>query len=113
MVQSINTRADLTMAATFYGSLPEYGQLMLGDRGFEFYAQRDVNRCMQIRWEAIRCIKAWTLFHGRRIVRFEVMTHDGQAFAFAAKDAKAVLRQAAEHVPSEKMIHARSLFTGK
>ena len=35
MVQSINTKVDLTMAGTSYMGLSDYGKIMIGDKGFE------------------------------------------------------------------------------
>lgn len=36
MVQSINTKVDLVIKATSFTALSDYGQIMIGDRGFEF-----------------------------------------------------------------------------
>ncbi|MFS1260867.1 DUF956 family protein, partial [Enterococcus lactis] len=41
MVQSINTKVDLTINATSYLGIAEYGKIMIGDKGFEFYNERD------------------------------------------------------------------------
>ena len=37
MAQSQNTRVDFTIKATSYHGLTTYGDVMVGDRAFEFY----------------------------------------------------------------------------
>lgn len=37
LVQSINTKVDLTIDATAYTGLTDYGKIMIGDKGFEFF----------------------------------------------------------------------------
>ena len=45
MVQSINSKVDLVMAGTSYMGLTDYGKIMIGNKGFEFFNERDkVNR---------------------------------------------------------------------
>ncbi|HDU1249906.1 TPA: DUF956 family protein, partial [Listeria monocytogenes] len=51
MVQSINTKVDLTIDATAYTGLTDYGKIMIGDKGFEFFNSRDVRKFVQIPWE--------------------------------------------------------------
>ncbi len=41
MVQSLNTKVDLVIDATAFTGLTDYGQIMIGDRGFEFYHAKD------------------------------------------------------------------------
>ena len=41
MVQSINTKVDLTIDATSYLGVADYGKIMIGDKGFEFFNNRD------------------------------------------------------------------------
>ena len=37
MAQSINTRVDVVVEATSYQGLTNYGKIMGGDKGFEFF----------------------------------------------------------------------------
>ncbi len=48
MVQSINTKVDLVIDATSFTGLTDYGQIMIGDNGFEFYHARDRRKYIQI-----------------------------------------------------------------
>ena len=40
MAQSINTRVDVVVEATSYQGLTNYGKIMVGDKGFEFFNTR-------------------------------------------------------------------------
>ena len=48
MAQSINTRVDVVVEATSYQGLTNYGKIMVGDKGFEFFNTRNVNDYIQI-----------------------------------------------------------------
>ncbi|SUB59993.1 Uncharacterized protein conserved in bacteria [Pediococcus pentosaceus] len=37
MAQSINTKADLVIDATSFLGMGDYGKIMIGDHGFEFF----------------------------------------------------------------------------
>lgn len=37
MVQSLNTKVDLVIDATAFTGLADYGEIMIGDKGFEFF----------------------------------------------------------------------------
>ena len=50
MAQSINTRVDVVVEATSYQGLTNYGKIMVGDKGFEFFNTRNVNDYIQIPW---------------------------------------------------------------
>ena len=62
MVQSINTKVDLTMAGTSYMGLSDYGKIMIGDKGFEFFNDRDVRKYIQIPWEEVDVVIASVMF---------------------------------------------------
>ena len=53
MVQSLNTKVDLVIDATAFTGLTDYGQIMIGDRGFEFYHAKDPRKFIQIPWEEV------------------------------------------------------------
>ena len=50
MVQSLNTKVDLTVNATSFMGLANYGKIMVGDKAFEFYDDQDVRKYIQIPW---------------------------------------------------------------
>lgn len=50
MVQSLNTKVELTVNATSFMGLANYGKIMVGDKAFEFYDDQDVRKYIQIPW---------------------------------------------------------------
>ena len=52
MVQSLNTKVDLTVKATSYLGLANYGEVMVGDKAFEFYNEKNIRDYIQIPWES-------------------------------------------------------------
>ena len=41
MVQSLNTKVDFTIEATSYLGIASYGKVMVGDKAFEFYNEKN------------------------------------------------------------------------
>ena len=56
MVQSMNTKVDYTVAATSYLGMANYGKVMIGDKAFEFYNEKNLKDYIQIPWEEIAAI---------------------------------------------------------
>ena len=50
MVESSNTKVDLTANATWFRALSTYGKVMVGDKAFEFYNDRNISDYVQIPW---------------------------------------------------------------
>ena len=44
MAQSLNTKVDLVMDATSFHGMNNYGKIMIGDRGFEYYNEKKDER---------------------------------------------------------------------
>jgi len=70
MAQSINTRVDVVVEATSYQGLTNYGKIMVGDKGFEFFNTRNVNDYIQIPWGEVDYVIASVMFKGKKITRF-------------------------------------------
>lgn len=74
MVQSLNTKVDLVVKATSYQGLTDYGKIMIGDKGFEFYNERDASNFIQIPWEEVDYVIASVMFKGKKIPRYAIQT---------------------------------------
>ena len=72
--QSINTRVDVVVEATSYQGLTNYGKIMVGDKGFEFFNTRNVNDYIQIPWEEVDYVIASVMFKGKKIPRYAIQT---------------------------------------
>ncbi len=109
MAQSMNTKVDLVVKGTSFHGLTTYGKIMVGDKAFEFYNERNVNDYIQIPWEEIDHVSASVLFKGKYIPRIAVHVKDGRAFTFASKDPKRLLRGINEYIPGDRMLKSLTL----
>ena len=110
MVQSLNTKVDLTVKATSYLGLANYGEVMVGDKAFEFYNEKNIRDYIQIPWEEVNCVMASVMFKGKWIPRFAVVTKNNGNFTFSSRDNKALLRAINKYIPSENLVRSLSFF---
>ncbi|MED1107840.1 DUF956 family protein [Bacillus paramycoides] len=110
MVQSINTKVDLVIDATSFMGLADYGEIMIGDKGFEFYNSRDTRKFIQIPWEEVDHVIASVMFKGKWIPRYAIETKRNGTFTFSSKDPKKVLRAIREYVNPNHMVRSLSFF---
>ena len=101
MAQSLNTKVDLVMDATSFHGMNNYGKIMIGDRGFEYYNEKKMNDYIQIPWEEVDYVIASVMFKGKYIPRFAIQTKKSGTFTFAAKKPKELLRAVRNYVPSD------------
>ena len=110
MVQSLNTAADLVMAGTSFHRINTYGQIMIGDKGFEFYNAQCAEDYIQIPWGEIDYVIASVLFCGKYIPRFAIQTKKSGTFSFAARQPKALLRAMRPYVETGHMVRSLGLM---
>lgn len=110
MVQSINKKVDLVIDATSHLGLSEYGKIMVGDKGFEFYNSRDARKFIQIPWEEVDYVVASIMFKGKWIPRYAIRTKRNGMFTFSSKDPKKVLRAIRNYVDPNRMVQSLSFF---
>ena len=63
MAQSQNTKVDYVVKASSFLGLNSVGKIMIGDKAFEYYNDRNVEDYIQIPWEEIDYISASVLFN--------------------------------------------------
>ena len=110
MVQSLNTKVDLVMKGTSYHGLTTYGKIMVGDKGFEFYNDHNVQDYIQIPWDEVDYVAASVMFKGKYIPRYAIQTKKNVAFSFASKEPKKVLRAVNKYVPDDRMLRSLSAW---
>lgn len=110
MVQSINTKVDLVMDATAFTGLTDYGKMMIGDQGFEFYNARDTRKFIQIPWEEVDQVIASVMFKGKWIPRYAIKTKKNGTYTFSSKEPKKVLRAIREYVDPAHMVQSLSFW---
>ena len=81
---------------------------MLGDKGLEFFNDKNVADYIQIPWTSINQIGANV--SGKKISRhFEIFTDQGK-FLFASKDSGKILKIARQHIGNDKVIKLPTLI---
>lgn len=110
MAQSLNTKVDLKITATSYLGLATYGSVLVGDKAFEFYNDKNVEDYIQIPWVEIDRIEASVMFRGKRITRFVIMTKANGNFSFSSRDNKLLLRSVQAYVSPERLVRSLSFF---
>ena len=109
MVQSQNTKVDYTERASSLTGLTTYGDVMVGDRAFEFYNERNREDFIQIPWDEVDYVAAEVL-PGKKIARFAIFTKENGHFDFSTRDNKATLRAMREHLPEDLLQRSPSLL---
>ena len=111
MAQSINTKVDFVDKATSYHGINTYGEIMIGDKGFEFYNDNNVEDYIQIPWEEVDYIAASVIGKKKhKIPRFAVMTKKNGNFSFSAQNPKPLLRAASQYIPAKRIVRSLSFF---
>ncbi|WP_040205583.1 DUF956 family protein [Neobacillus jeddahensis] len=110
MVQSINTKVDLVIDATSHAGMTDYGKIMIGDKGFEFFNNRDARKFIQIPWEEVDYVIASVMFKGKWIPRYAIQSKRNGTYTFSSKEQKKVLRAIREYVDPNRMVQSLSFF---
>lgn len=110
MAQSQNTTVEFTSRGTSFAGLSTYGYILIGDKAFEFYNERNPEDYIQIPWDEVDYVAASVMFGGRWIPRFALFTKQNGHFAFSSKDNKATLRAVREHVPADRIVRSLSFL---
>ncbi|MCG3417578.1 DUF956 family protein [Oceanobacillus jordanicus] len=110
MVQSINTKVDLVINGTSHIRMTDYGKIMIGDKGFEFYNTRDARKFIQIPWEEVDSVIASVMFKGKWIPRYAIKTKSDGTYTFSSKDPKKVLRTIREYVDEDRLVQSLGFF---
>src|SRR5699024_12850456 len=106
MVQSINTKVDLVIEATSHLGLPEYGKIMIGDKGFEFYNSRNAHKFIQIHWEEVDYMIASVIFRGKGITCYAIETKRDDKFILSSKNPNKLLHIIRNDINRIDIIHS-------
>ena len=106
MAQSLNSKVDFTAKASSFAGLSTYGNVMVGNKAFEFYNERNPEDYIQIPWELVDHVSAEVLRGSKKIVRFAFFTTDGAKLSFSTRDNKACLRACRTYLGDEKLLRS-------
>ncbi|KRM92771.1 DUF956 family protein [Liquorilactobacillus cacaonum] len=110
MVKSINTKVDLVIDGNSHMGMTDYGKIMIGDKGFEFYNSRNVKNFIQIPWEEVDFVIVSVLFKGNWIPRYAIKTKKNGLFTFSSKEPKKVLRVIRKYVDADRIVKSLTFF---
>lgn len=110
MVQSLNAKVDLSIKATSYLGMANYGKVLIGDKAFEFYNEKNIKDYIQIPWTEVDYVMASVMFKGKWIPRFAIYTKQNGHFTFSTRDNKATLRAVNQYIPSDRLVRSLSFF---
>ena len=108
MAQSQNTKVEMTIKATSFHSLATYGDVLIGDKAFEFYNERNPEDYVQIPWDEILYVSASVM--GKNVTRFAIFINEKTSFSFSTRDNKKTLRAVRDHIGEDKMFRSPSFL---
>lgn len=113
MVVSLNRQVDLTKKANFMngGLSGKQGEILIGDRAFEFYNGRNPEDFIQIPWQEIAYVRAQIYFNDRYIRGFYIDTHKDGSFNFVVKDAGKVLKIMSAYLNADQLVRNKPAFS--
>ena len=113
MVVSLNTRVDFQTRAnsmnTGIGS--KHGDILIGDKAFEFYNYRNPADFIQIPWQEVKKVRAQIFFKDKYIRGFFIDTHRDGTFNFVVKDAGKALKAMSNYIAKENLVRNKSRFS--
>ncbi|MGL5821162.1 MAG: DUF956 family protein [Sarcina sp.] len=110
MVESLNSKVDLVVKGTSFSTMSNYGEILIGNNGFEFYNSRNYNNFIQIPWEEVDCVMVSVLLKGKWLPRYALKTKRNGTYIFSSKDTKKVLRAIREYIGAENIVKSLSFF---
>ncbi|WP_282926302.1 DUF956 family protein [Helcococcus kunzii] len=109
MVSSLNTEVSFTTKATSYLRLSSYGNVIIGNKAFEFYNEKNPNDFIQIPWDEIDHISASVIFK-KWISRFAIFTKHNGHFTFSTRNNRRTLQEVKKYFDENKMLKSMSIL---
>lgn len=111
MVTSMNQIAEYTAKANSMhaGLSGRHGDIMIGDKGFEFFNEYNLKDYIQIPWNEIEKVQAQVFLKGKIIRSFTIDTKESGSFLFTSKYSGQILKAMRNHLSNEQLVHAQTL----
>lgn len=110
MAISQNKTVEYNEKATSFLGLATYGDVMVGNKAFEFYNEKNPEDYIQIPWNEVDHVAASVVNKGKAITRFVIFTKQNGKYSFSTRDNKATLRAMRGHVPEDKLVRSLSFL---
>lgn len=115
MAISQNTKIFFTTKANnmsgFFGN--KHGNILVGNKAFEFYNERNPEDYIQIPWNEIEKVRAQIFFKDKYIRGFFIDTKGNGVYNFIVKDAGKTLKAMREFLGNEKIVRNKPIFSLK
>jgi hypothetical protein len=89
------------------------GDILVGDKAFEFYNEKNPEDYLQIPWEEIIRVRAQLFFRDKYIRGFFVDTKSAGTFNFIVKNAGKTLKTMRDFLGNEKIVRNKPVFSIK
>lgn len=114
MAQSLNTKVDLTATALQYLGFAQYGKVMIGDRAFEFFNDKNVEQNTQFPWDTILKVEGSVVkgFGGKPHIgrQFAIYLPNGKMVRYASKDAGKILKAMRVYLGNDKVVKSKTFI---
>ena len=115
MAISKNTKVLFNTKANLLSGMigKKRGDILVGDRAFEFYNEKNPEDYLQIPWEEIIRVRAQLFFRDKYIRGFFVDTKSAGTFNFIVKNAGKTLKTMRDFLGNEKIVRNKPVFSIK
>jgi hypothetical protein len=83
---------------------------MMGDVGFEYFNDKNVEKNIQLPYAAIRYVEADVSRNNKIGRQFRIALNTGQQIRFSSKESAQVLKLFREHLGNARVVRAKSFF---
>ena len=106
MAVSMNTKVIYkTKGNSLHGGIgSKHGDILVGDKAFEFYNHRNPEDYIQIPWSEIDKVRAQMFFFDKYIRGFFIDTKNSGSFNFVVKNSGKTLKEMREFLGNEKIV---------
>ena len=115
MVMSMNSKVVYTTKANcLTGSIGnKHGDVMVGDKAFEFYNFRNPEDYIQIPWTEVDKVRAQMFFRDKYIRGFFIDTKSAGSFNFIVKNSGKCLKEMREFIGNDKIVRNKPILSLK
>ena len=115
MAISMNTKVSFTTKANSLSGMFENknGNILIGDKAFEFYNNRNPEDYIQIPWSEIVRVRAQIFFKDKYIRGFFIDTKSAGSYNFVVKNAGKTLKIMRDFLGNEKIVRNKPILSLK
>lgn len=113
MVESLNSRADFVTTSNWMsgGVMGRHGRILVGNKAFEFYNDRNPADFVQIPWGEIRQVRAIMLMKRGFIRGFFIDTKSAGTYHFVVSKAGQTLKAMRNYLAEEQLVRNKPIFS--